>query len=338
MSTKTFMLYTTNKMVSFLHLILPLFPFILFIIFFHGRRSPPPHKTPPPSPRKLPIIGNLHQLGTYPHRSLHSLSKHYGRLMLLHFGRVPVLVVSSADAACEIMKNQDLIFSNRPKLHIPNRLLYGSKDVAFTQYGEYWRQIRSICVLQLLSNKRVQSFCRVREEETSIMIDKIKQMGSLSSVINLSEVLISTTNNVVCRVALGRKYSDGGEGKMFKELLGEFVELLGSFSIGDYISWLSWIDRVSGLDARLERVAKMFDEFLEGVVEEHRCRRKDKMVCGDGGGEDQGFDFVDILLEFQRENEGTSPVEDSTIKAVVLVIIFSHFTLFLIIAYIYAQI
>ncbi|KAG8378742.1 hypothetical protein BUALT_Bualt07G0016800 [Buddleja alternifolia] len=328
-------------MVDLLHFILPLFPFILFIIFLHNRRStaaPPPQKTLPPSPRKLPIFGNFHQLGTYPNRSLHSLSKHYGHLMLLHFGRVPVLVVSSADAACEIMKHQDLIFSNRPKLHIPDRLLYGSKDVAFTQYGEHWRQARSICMLQLLSNKRVQSFRRVREEETSVMIDKIKQMGSLSSIINLSEVLVRITNDVICRVALGRKYSDGGEGKMFKELLGEFLELLGSFSIGDYISWLSWIDRVGGLDARLERVAKLFDEFLEGVVVEHRRRRKDETVRGDGAGEDQGFDFVDILLEFQRENEGTSPVEDDTIKAIVLVIIFSHSSLlFFIIAYIYAR-
>ncbi|KAG8378740.1 hypothetical protein BUALT_Bualt07G0016600 [Buddleja alternifolia] len=127
-------------MVDLLHFILPLFPIILFI-FLHKRRSPPPHKTPPPSPRKLPIIGILHQLGTYPHRSLHSLSERYGHLMLLHFGRVPVLIVSSADAACEIMKNQDLIFSNRPKLSIPNRLLYGSRDVSFAPYGEYWRQV-----------------------------------------------------------------------------------------------------------------------------------------------------------------------------------------------------
>ncbi|PIN22049.1 Cytochrome P450 CYP2 subfamily [Handroanthus impetiginosus] len=286
-------------------LILPLFSVIFFIIFLHKWRSTP-QKNLPPSPKKLPIIGNLHQLGQYPHRSLYSLSKYYGPLLLLHFGRVPILVVSSADAAREIMKNQDLIFSNRPKLSIPDRLTYGSKDVAFSPYGNYWREVRSICVLQLLSNKRVQSYRSVREQETSIMVEKIRQMGSSSLVVNLSDMFVSISNDVICRVALGRKYGEDGK---FKKFLGEFAELLGAFSVGDYIPCLGWIDWVSGLNGKVKKVAKLFDEFLEGVIEEHRQQRK----------RDVDLDFVDILLDFQRENEGSFlAADDDVIKAIIL--------------------
>ncbi|KAL7222751.1 hypothetical protein ACSBR1_024453 [Camellia fascicularis] len=103
---------------------------------------------------------------------------------------------------------------------------------------EYWRLMRSLCVLQLLNNKRVQSLCAVREEEMALMIEKIKQSCSSSStMVNLSEMLVSLTNGVVCRVALGRKHN----GRKFKELLGEFVELLGVFDLGDYIPWLAWV-------------------------------------------------------------------------------------------------
>ncbi|KAL0341604.1 UNVERIFIED_CONTAM: cytochrome [Sesamum calycinum] len=309
-------------MVAYQTLIVPLVSLLLFIIFLHKRRStaaPQPRKRLPPSPRKLPIIGNLHQLGVYPHRSLQALSRRYGQLMLLHLGQVPVLVVSSADAACEIMKNQDLFFSNRPKLSIPDRLTYGSRDVAFVPYSEYWRKARSICVLQLLSNKRVQSFHRVREEETSAMIARIRQLGSSSSAVDLSDVLVTTTNDVFCRVALGRKYGDeDGEGRKFKKFLGEFVELLGMSSVGDYIPWLAWTSQVDGLDAKVERVAKLFDEFLEGVLQEHRDRKKGEKICDEDFWGDGGLDFVDILLEFQRENKGSSPVEVDTIKAIIL--------------------
>ena len=187
-------------------------------------------------------------------------------MMLLHLGRVPVLVVSSADAAREIMKTNDLIFANRPRNKMADILLYGSKDVAFAPYGDYWRQIRSISVLHLLSNKKVQSLRSVREEETAIMMERIKQASC--SPLNLSELLSTITNDIVCRVALGRKY--GGEsGTQFGELLIEFTELLGSFIIGDYIPWLDWLRQVNGLYNRAERLAKEFDEFLGEVVEEH---------------------------------------------------------------------
>ncbi|KAL1568309.1 unspecific monooxygenase [Salvia divinorum] len=302
-------------MVALHELTVPLFSFILLIIFLKRRRSTA-NKTLPPSPRKLPIIGNLHQLGKSPHRSLLSLSKRHGELMLLHLGSKPVVVASSAAAAREIMKNQDLIFSNRPKLSVPNRLTYGSRDVAFSPYGEYWRQVRSICVLQLLSNKRVQSFRRVREEETSLMIERIGRSSAVGAAVNLSEELVATTNNVICRVALGRKYGGGGgEERRFKKFLSEFVELLGASPVGDLITWLAWVDRVGGLNAKVERVAKLFDEFLEHVVREHRDMEKLGRVDGD---DDQELDFVDILLQFQRENEKTSIVEDETIKALIL--------------------
>ena len=56
-----------------------------------------PRKHLPPSPPRLPIIGNFHQLETYPHRSLQSLSETYGDLMMIYLGSSPILIVSFAD-------------------------------------------------------------------------------------------------------------------------------------------------------------------------------------------------------------------------------------------------
>ncbi|KAL3342791.1 hypothetical protein AABB24_026702 [Solanum stoloniferum] len=203
-------------------LLIPLFFFLHKCFFCTSNKLPP-------SPAKLPIIGNLHQLGSLPHRSLHKLSKKYGPVMLLHFGSKPVIVASSVDAARTIMKTHDLVWSNRPKSSIADRLFYGSKDVAFSPYGEYWRQIKSITVLHLLSNKRVQSYGDIREEEISNIIVKIRQecdSNSSSSVIDLRDYLCSLTNDIVSRVALGRKYNEGQGGMNAKVTLDEFGELL----------------------------------------------------------------------------------------------------------------
>ncbi|XP_024025579.1 cytochrome P450 71A25 [Morus notabilis] len=291
-----------------------IFPVILYKLWSSNKSSSTNNKNLPPSPRSIPIIGNLHQLGPYPHRTLRDLSRRHGDdLMLLRLGSVPVLVVSSSDTAREVMKTHDLAFCDRPRMASSEKLLYDFKDVSSAPYGEYWRQMRSTCVLHLLSNARVKSFRGVREEETKLMADKIHNSCSSSSAVNLSELFAGLTNDVVCRVALGRKYSDDGEsGREFKELLGGVGELLGIFNVGDYIPMLAWLSHVNGLYGRMDKVAKDFDEFLEKVVEEHKEHVDDL-------NEDRHKDnLVDILLWIQKENLLGFPIDRTCIKALIL--------------------
>ncbi|XP_006351418.1 cytochrome P450 71A2-like [Solanum tuberosum] len=296
-------------------LLVPLLGFILFLHLCFFSPSNNQKRLLPPSPTKLPIIGNLHQLGSLPHRSLHKLSKKYGPLMLLHFGSKPVIVASSVDAARNIMKTHDLVWSNRPKSSITDRLFYGSKDVAFSPYGEYWRQIRSITVLHLLSNKRVQSYRRVREEEISNMIDKIRQQcdSSNSVVIDLRDVFSCMTNNIISRVAIGRTYNEGESEIAVKALIEELLILIGTFNIGDYIPWLKWLNKINGLNTRVNKVAKDLDAFIESVIEERKIRNK-KVECSAG----EAKDFVSVLLEIQNGKETGFPVQRDSLKALVL--------------------
>lgn len=83
--------------------------------------------------------------------------------------------------------------------------------------------MRSICVLQLLSNQRVHSFRRAREEEITLMIEKIRQrcLSSPSALIDLNDVFVTLTNDIICRVALGKKYGDVENGKKAKNNLVE---------------------------------------------------------------------------------------------------------------------
>ncbi|XP_065874573.1 cytochrome P450 736A117-like [Euphorbia lathyris] len=263
----------------------------------------------PPSPPTFPIIGNLHQLGLYPHRSLAKLAEIHGPIMLLHLGSVPALIISSADMAREIMKTHDLIFSDRAKTRLTQILLYGRKDVAAAPYGEYWRQMKSICVLHLLSNKRVQSYRDIREEETDLVVDRIK--NTCSSPLNLSEILAKLTNDITCRIALGRKYSGTKKGRSFKDLLTEFAELLGFFDVGDFIPWLGWVSSVKGLYGKAKKIAKEMDEFFDSVVDEH-------VENGNWKVESSSKDFVDVLLWIQKENMAGFAIDRTAIKAIIL--------------------
>ena len=103
------------------------------------------NKRIPPGPPKLPIIGNLHQIGALPHHSLSQLSTRHGPVMRLKLGGVPAIVVSSAEAATEVLKIHDLECCSRPPLAGTGKLSYNYLDVAFSPYGEHWREMKSVC-------------------------------------------------------------------------------------------------------------------------------------------------------------------------------------------------
>ncbi|CAA2974100.1 cytochrome P450 71A8-like [Olea europaea subsp. europaea] len=289
----------------------------LFFLWFLKKflYRPAAKKNLPPSPPKLPILGNLHQLSALTHRSLQSLAKKYGPLMLLHFGNKPTLIVSSADAAKEIMKTRDLIFANKPDSSVTRLLMYNGKDVAVAPYGEYWRQLKSIFVLQLLSNKRVQSFHSIREEETALLVKKVSGLVSeTSSPVNLSEMFVSLANDVVCRAALGRKYSEEGNGKKFLYLLREISELVAKVSVGEFIPCLSWIERVSGFKARVNKAAKEFDEFLEEIIQGSLDAGQDLSGKENGSSEN----FLDILTAIYKENSIGISIDKDSIKGILV--------------------
>ncbi|KAI3968375.1 hypothetical protein MKW92_029291 [Papaver armeniacum] len=109
-------------------LLLPLIllPLCFLITFISDNKKP----KFPPGPPKRPIIGNLHQLAKPPHQALSKLSKIYGPVMLLQFGCVPTVVISSAEAAEQVLKTHDLEFCTRPPLAGAKRLSYNYLDIA----------------------------------------------------------------------------------------------------------------------------------------------------------------------------------------------------------------
>jgi len=83
--------------------------------------------------------------------------------MHLQLAEISTLVESSPKMASEFMKTHDLAFAQRPLFLAPKIMTYGVSDIGFSPYCDYWRQIRKVCMLELLNAKRVQSFSSLRE-------------------------------------------------------------------------------------------------------------------------------------------------------------------------------
>ncbi|CAI0547508.1 unnamed protein product [Linum tenue] len=296
-----------------LHYSLLILPSVLILSTYYlllllkRRRSPSPDNPPrlPPSPPALPVIGNLHQVGLYPHRTFAALAQRYAApVMLLRLGSKPALLVSTAGAARELFKSHDLLVSTRMRIRTFERLFYDAKTVASAPHGEYWRHARATCVLHLLSNKKVHSFAPVRIRETELMVERIADASRRGVAVDLSDVATCLSNDVICRVSFGDKMtSDPDVAGRFKVLLEELMKLLGGFFVGDFIPSLGWVNRLVGVDRRVDKTFKEFDEMLESILVEHEDRSKDR---SNGSVEEGCQSFVDVLLEAQRDGKTTS--------------------------------
>jgi cytochrome P450 len=282
---------------------------ILFLLMIKQRKKLVQAKRLPPGPSKLPLIGNLHQLRDLTHRSLQHLSDKHGPLMFLQLGSIPTLIISSADMAREIFKAHDLVFSGRPILSAAKRLTYNLSSVSFAPYGEYWREVRKIVILELLSAKRVQTFQAVRDEEVAVMLDSI---ALSSGPVNLSELALLLANNIVCRVSFGKKYESGEDKSKsrFHEILRETQDLLGGFCIEDFFPWMGWLNKFNGLETRLEKNFRELDELYDKVIEEHLDQRRP---------EPEHEDLVDVLLRVQKDPNQATALNSDQIKGVLTV-------------------
>ncbi|KAK2985145.1 hypothetical protein RJ640_004826 [Escallonia rubra] len=263
----------------------------------------------PPGPLQLPLIGNMHNLvGSLPHHILRDLAKKYGPLMYLRLGEVPTVVVSSPEIAKEVMKTHDLIFAQRPYFLAARILSYDSTNIVFAPYGEYWRQLRKICIMELLSAKRVKTFRAIREEEVSNVIQEI--LAKERTTINLSKKIFSLTYGITARAAFGEK---GKDQELFLSLMEEIIELGSGFNIADMYPSVKWLEVISGLQPRFEKIHKKVDKILDNILNEH----KNRTIMPTGKG-DANEDLVDVLIRYQKHGDLEFPLTDSNIKAVIL--------------------
>ena len=153
----------------------------------------------PPGPPKLPIIGNLHQVGKLNHRSLWKLSQKYGPAMLLQLGQMQTLVISSPQMAKEVLKTNAAECCTRPISYAQQKLTYNFLTLAFCPYNDSWKNMRKIFRMELLSTNRVQSFEYKRKAKISELINSITQASP--NPIDLSEKALSLVYSVICQIA-----------------------------------------------------------------------------------------------------------------------------------------
>ncbi|XP_049415466.1 premnaspirodiene oxygenase-like [Solanum stenotomum] len=215
------------------------------------------------------------------------------------------IVISSPQLAKEMMKTHDLTFANRPQLSVAKIMFYDCQDIAFSPYGDYWKQIRKICVMELLSTKNITSFFPMMVDETYLLVNSIKAMSERP--INISEKMYLLASAIICRASIGRTCKDQESVIMLMKQVASFA---GVFNVVDLFPSLKILHFISGTNRKLLQLHRKVDPVLERIINEHETEQL--------ATEHIGEDLVDVLLRLQDNNEFQIPITRNNIKAIIL--------------------
>ncbi|KAL6131487.1 hypothetical protein ACLB2K_069862 [Fragaria x ananassa] len=196
----------------------------------------------------------------------------FGPLFTIKLGVHRALIVSSWEVAKECLTTNDKAFANRPKSLCAEILGYDYAMFGFSPYGPYWRQVRKMATLHILSNRKLELLKHVRESEMNVSTKHIFDMWKKNK-------------------GVPNKVQENEENERFRKALREFSRLGGEFVISDAVPYLRWLD-LGGYVKAMKKTTKELDGALQKWLEEHKHKRRTNSMQHVNGEND----FMDMML------------------------------------------
>lgn len=180
--------------------------------------------------------------------------------------------------------------------------------------GEHWRQVRKLCVVELLSARQVRRMDSIRQDEVTHLVESIAASSAspAAAVVNLGQRLTAFTNNIIGRAVFGGK---GWQQEAYLRELGVVATLVGGFNLVDLFPSSRPVRWLSGPVRDLRRSHARIQRILDDIIQE---RKEKPSATGDAGAKD-GEDLLDVLLRLQKEDNLTFRLTAEIIGPIVYV-------------------
>ncbi|XVF32141.1 hypothetical protein REPUB_Repub17cG0056400 [Reevesia pubescens] len=299
---------------------------LLLVLYVFWRNIPKNSKKsniPEPS-GSWPIIGHLHLLGgnEIVCKKLGAMADKFGPLYSLKLGSRRVLVVSSWEIAKDCLTNNDRTLATRASIAAGKHMGYNNAIFAFAPYGEYWRNIRKIATIELLSSYRLEKLKHVRFSEIDLFIKELFGRCAQNSADNcaqvaMNELLERLTFNINLRMIVGKPFSSSSYAQVnsepwrYKKAIKQTLYLFGIFVLADALPWLEWMD-IQGHVHAMKKTAKELDSVISVWLEDHLRKKKENQGSCES-------DFMDVMLANLPEDAVISGhTRDTIVKATTL--------------------
>jgi cytochrome P450 len=260
----------------------------------------------PPSPPAIPFLGHLHLVKAPFHAALARLAARHGPVFSMRLGTRRAVVVSSPDCARECFTEHDVNFANRPLFPSMRLASFDGAMLSVSSYGPYWRNLRRVAAVQLLSAHRVACMAPAIEAQVRAMVRRMDRAaaagGGGAARVQLKrrlfELSLSVLMETIAHTKTSRAEADADsdmspEAHEFKQIVDELVPYIGTANRWDYLPVLRWFDVFGVRNKILDAVGRR-DAFLGRLIDGER-RRLDA-----GGDESESKSMIAVLLTLQK--------------------------------------
>ncbi|XP_042511735.1 cytochrome P450 CYP82H23-like [Macadamia integrifolia] len=162
----------------------------------------------------------------------------YGPAFMLQLGVHRTLVVSSWELIKDCFTTNDLVFATRPRSTIGKHLGYNYAFFRFTPHGPYWRELRKIATLELLSKTRLEMLKHVRINEVNTCIKQLYSLwakgdnGPIKMEMNqwFNHLVFNVITNMIARkryFGIGNDGEDEIKARRFRKVIERFAYQAG---------------------------------------------------------------------------------------------------------------
>ncbi|KAF8210916.1 cytochrome P450 [Mycena galopus ATCC 62051] len=172
------------------------------ILIFFLRYWRPKSKLPlPPGPKKLPIVGNLLQMpsGREWETFMKWSQKCNSDIIHLNVVGTSIIVISSAEAANDLLEKRSAIYSDRPPMPMVGELMGWNVLIGMMKYGDQWRKDREL-FHQALNAVAARNY---HPNERTACHDLLRRL--LRDPSNIMEELRHVVGNTIMSVTYGIK-------------------------------------------------------------------------------------------------------------------------------------
>nr|CAB3491726.1 unnamed protein product [Digitaria exilis] len=246
----------------------------------------------PPGPRRLPIIGNLHNIAGYPpHRAFAALADRYGPLVSIRLGGVRAVVVSSGDVAMEVLHARNADLAGRAAMDAWHASGHHAHSIIALPPRRKWRALRKLCAEHVLAPRRLADLRAAREDEARDLARAVSGEDGGSPAVAVARVVFPRVAGVLWR-SMFSEAMDATTARELGDVVREAVVVAGAPNPSDYFPALAAADLL-GVRWRMEKLVAWTYMVIDQQIELRRRRRT--------AGEPRKNDLLDAALDMEGE-------------------------------------